>query len=114
KPSLLRPRVRHPLELITLQKLVAQAAVKGLEVTVLPGPPRGHRDRLRPRTPQPARQRLANEFRPVITPRLADADLAAGVRYGQPLGQVAVNITEQSRHLVGSPSLLHGPLLGTV
>src|SRR5262249_7911295 len=43
EPCPLRPRVRHRLELLPLQELVAQAAVKRLDVTVLPGPPRGHR-----------------------------------------------------------------------
>src|SRR5262249_36397708 len=51
---------------------------------------------------------------PAIVSRLGDADLAAHVGDGQPPGQVAVHIAEQSRHLVGGPSLLHRSLRDSV
>src|SRR3954468_10468942 len=49
-----------------------------------------------------------------VVGRLGDVELPADVGDRQPLGQVAVDLAEQSRDLVGGPSLLHGSLLGTL
>src|SRR5262249_11471984 len=51
---------------------------------------------------------------PAIVGRLGDAELATDVGDRQSLGQVPVGLAEQARHLVGSPSFRHGPLLGSV
>jgi len=51
---------------------------------------------------------------PAVVGGLADAQLAADVRDGQPLGQLAVGVLEHAGDPVGGPSLLHGPLLGPV
>src|SRR6516165_2044442 len=51
---------------------------------------------------------------PAIIGRLGDPGLAADIGDGQALGQVAVEIPEQSPHFVGGPSLPHGSLHGTM
>src|SRR5262245_15783976 len=65
-PGCLLPGVLDRLELLELQKLVPEAAVERLAVAVLPGPARGHLDRLRPLPRQPQPQRLADELRAVV------------------------------------------------
>src|SRR5437588_8268920 len=65
-PSSFRLCIQHRLELLAVQKLVAQPAVKRFDEAVLPRTRRRHRDRLRSGGRQPADQRLADELRAVV------------------------------------------------
>src|ERR671922_2816344 len=67
KPRPLLLGVRRRLEQLHLQELVPEAAMKRLDVAVLPRAPGRHRDRLGPLLREPAAQGLADELRTVVT-----------------------------------------------
>src|SRR4051812_46100352 len=60
-------RVRRRLELLHLQELIPEPAVKRLDKAVFPRPPGCHRQRFRSLARQPVPQRRANELRAVVT-----------------------------------------------
>ena len=65
-PRRLRSGIRYILEFNSLQKLVAQATVKGFDVSILPRASLGHGERLYPHVRQPVHQCLTDELRTVI------------------------------------------------
>src|SRR5262249_55085542 len=61
-----RPGLRFALEVLAVQELVADLAVKRLGVAVLPGTPRRHRQRPGAGALQPRPHHLGDELRPVV------------------------------------------------
>src|SRR5581483_8879653 len=109
KPPRLLPGVAGALELLALEELVAEAAVERLADPVLPGPARGHRDRLGALRGQPAGQGLADELAAVVAadahrrpsaadhPRQHAPDVPAGHRPGDVQGQALLGVLVHQR-----------------
>src|SRR5690349_22349102 len=92
------------LELLSLQELVAKAAVERLADSVFPGAPRRHGDRLGTLSRQPTGQGLADELRSVVAtdaprrpssadhPRQHRANVLPGHRAGDVQGQALLGV----------------------